>query len=91
MVYKQMCSLKIRSRMTKRINKPKTHTEYNQRPNLIKNVIKKLSSGELILFIIEEYPGHWVYLSSIYNESNHKIIAYKVSKHMTSDLVKDRI
>lgn len=40
---------------------------------------------------LEERPGRWVYLSSVDNENTHKIIAYKVSNQMTSDLVTDTV
>ncbi|WP_419155341.1 DDE-type integrase/transposase/recombinase [Weissella minor] len=62
---------------------------------MVLKIVKKLFQfGERILLIItylEEHPGHWVYLSSVYNNNDHKIIAYKVAHQMTSDLVTDSL
>lgn len=38
LVYRLMKELEIRSWMVRKIRKPKTHTEYPQRPNLIRDL-----------------------------------------------------
>ncbi|QIL50046.1 IS3 family transposase [Weissella coleopterorum] len=90
MVYKQMYALKIRSRMTKRINKPKTHTEYDQRPNLIKGLPDQ---SNILLTDITYIPvkNTWVYLASMYNPVTRRVISYKVGSHMTKELATDVI
>ncbi|QIL51269.1 IS3 family transposase [Weissella coleopterorum] len=90
-IIRLMHQFNIRSLMCRRFKKTGTHVDYDQRPNLIKNCDKKVSIWRTYITYIEEYPGHWVYLSSIYSESNHKIIAYKVANQMTSNLVTDTL
>lgn len=85
-----MHQFNIRSLMCRHFKKPRTHVDYEQRPNLIKNVSASTICRTDITYL-EERPGHWVYLSSIYSDSTHKVMAYKVAHQMTSALVTDTL
>lgn len=43
LVYQLMQELGIKSRITNKTNKPQTHTDYEQRPNLIKQLADQTS------------------------------------------------
>lgn len=85
-----MHQFNIRSLMCRRFKKPGTHVDYAQRPNLIKNV-SKAAIWRTDITYLEERPGRWVYLSSVYSDNTHKVIAYKVAHQMTSALVTDTL
>ncbi|MDV2566161.1 IS3-like element IS1520 family transposase [Levilactobacillus brevis] len=85
LVYQQMCELGIRSRMVKRINKPTTQTDYDQRPNLIKQLTDQ--SGILLTDITCIPLNHtWCYLASVFNPVTRRVIAYQLNTQMTKEL-----
>lgn len=77
----------VHSLMHRRFKKPGTYVEYDQRPNLIKNNENHHNVWRADITYLEQRPGKWVYLSSIYDEKMHQILAHKVSEMMTSQLV----
>ena len=81
-----MKELGIRSLMCRRFKKPGTHVDYDQRPNLIKNLSgKSIWRADITYLQLEN--GVWVYLSTVFDDQTYKILSQKVSKHMTSKLV----
>ncbi|MHA8111487.1 IS3 family transposase [Lactobacillaceae bacterium Melli_B4] len=86
-----MNELSIHSLMASRFKKPGTHVDYEQRPNLIKNLLRPHSIWRADITYLELKPGQWVYLSSVFDEESHQVIAHKVVHHMTSDLVTDTL
>ncbi|POH15125.1 transposase [Fructilactobacillus sanfranciscensis] len=81
-----MKELGIRSLMCRRFKKPGTHIDYDQRPNLIKNLSgKSIWRADITYLQLEN--GVWVYLSTVFDDQTYKILSQKVSKHMTSKLV----
>ena len=81
-----MKELGIRSLMCRRFKKPGTHVDYDQRPNLIKNLSGK-SIWRADITYLQLESGVWVYLSTVFDDQTYKILSQKVSKHMTSKLV----
>ena len=78
--------LGLRSIMNKKYVKPHTHNDYPQRPNLIKNHDwSNAWCGDITY--IRLTTGKWVFLASVYNPNTHHIVAYKISPHMTDELV----
>ena len=72
--------------MCRRFKKPGTHVDYDQRPNLIKNLSgKSIWRADITYLQLEN--GVWVYLSTVFDDQTYKILSQKVSKHMTSKLV----
>jgi len=62
LVHRLMKELGIKSRMVKKRKKPTTHTEYPQRPNIIKDLDDK--SGVLLTDITYiNVKNKWVYLA----------------------------
>lgn len=81
-----MKELGIRSLICRRFKKPGTHVDYDQRPNLIKNLSgKSIWRADITYLQLEN--GVWVYLSTVFDDQTYKILSQKVSKHMTSKLV----
>ena len=81
-----MKELGIRSLMCRWFKKPGTHVDYDQRPNLIKNLSgKSIWRADITYLQLEN--GVWVYLSTVFDDQTYKILSQKVSKHMTSKLV----
>lgn len=76
--------------MCRRFKKPGTKVDYKQRPNLIKNS-KSKSIWRADITYLKLENGNWVYLSTVFDDRNSKILAKKISKTMTSDLVTDTI
>lgn len=85
LVYRLMRELGIQSRMSKKMKKPKSHTEIAQRPNLIKKLTDKSS---VLLTDITYIPvkKKWVYLSSLYNPETRRVEAHKIGRNMTKEL-----
>lgn len=85
LVYRLMAELGIKSRMVKKRKKPTTFTEYEQRPNLIKNLDDK--SGVLLTDITYiPVNNKWVYLASLYEPESRKVLSHRVSATMTKEL-----
>ncbi|KZU63865.1 Mobile element protein [Lactiplantibacillus plantarum] len=85
LVYRLMQELGIKSRMLKKTNKPQTHTDYEQRPNLIKQLADQ--TGVLLTDITYIPVKHdWIYLASIYNPKTRQVVAYKIHEQMTKEL-----
>lgn len=85
LIYRLMVELGIKSRMVKKKRKPTTHTEYAQRPNLIKDLEDK--SGVLLTDITYiPVKTKWVYLASLYEPESRKVLAHRVSDTMTKEL-----
>lgn len=85
LVYQLMRELGIQSRMVSRINKPKTHTKYPQRPNLIKT----LDDQSMVLVTDITYipvQRSWLYLASVYNPTTRRVEAYNIGSEMTQEL-----
>jgi putative transposase len=85
LVYQLMRELGIQSRMVSRINKPKTHTKYPQRPNLIKT----LDDQSMVLVTDITYipvQRSWLYLASVYNPTTRRVEAYNIGSEMTQKL-----
>lgn len=57
--------------------KPTAHTEYAQRPNLIKELDDK---SRVLLTDITYIPvkNKWVYLASLYEPKSRKVLAHRV-------------
>lgn len=72
-------------RMTKSRRKPKTYTEVEQRPNLIKSLTDK---SKVLLTDITYIPvkNRWVYLASLFNPETRRVISHKVGECMTKEL-----
>lgn len=71
--------------MGRKRNKPTTHTEYTQRPNLIKS----LTDQSTVLVTDITYISikqSWLYLASIYNPTTRRVVAYKMGTEMTKEL-----
>ena len=85
LVYRLMKELGIRSRMVRKISKPKTHTEYPQRPNLIKDLADQT---RVLVADITYIPlqRSWLYLASVYNPTTRRVIAYNIGSEMTLEL-----
>lgn len=71
--------------MVKKKKKPTTHTEYAQRPNLIKELDDK-SGGLLTDITYIPVKNKWVYLASLYEPESRKVLAHRVSDSMTKEL-----
>lgn len=85
LVYRLMAELGIKSRMVKKRKKTTTFTEYEQRPNLIKNLDDK--SGVLLTDITYiPVNNKWVYLASLYEPESRKVLSHRVSATMTKEL-----
>lgn len=85
LVYRLMAELGIKSRMVKKRKKPTTFTEYEQRPNLIKNLDD--NSGVLLTDITYiPVNNKWVYLASLYEPESRKVLSHRVSATMTKEL-----
>jgi len=85
LVHRLMKELGIKSRMVKKRKKPTTHTEYPQRPNMIKDLDDK--SGVLLTDITYiPVKNKWVYLASLYEPESRKVLAHRVSTSMTKEL-----
>ena len=84
-IYRLMRELGIRSRMVKKMEKPKSYTKVAQLPNLIR---KKNDWSKVILTDIIYIPvrGKWAYLASFYHPETRRVIAHKVSANMTKEL-----
>lgn len=83
--YRIMRYLGIQSRMSKSRKKPKTHTEVEQKPNLIKSLVDK---SNVLLTDITYIPARnrWVYLASLFDPETRRVISHKVGEHMTKEL-----
>lgn len=80
-----MRELGIQSRMIKKLKKPKSYTEIDQFPNLI----RKMSDWSKVLLTDSTYipmRGKWIYLASLYQPETLRVIAYKVGANMTKEL-----
>lgn len=85
LVYRLMAERGIKSRMVKKRKKTTTFTEYEQRPNLIKNLDDK--SGVLLTDITYiPVNNKWVYLASLYEPESRKVLSHRVSATMTKEL-----
>lgn len=85
LVYRLMRELGIKSRMIRKMKKPKSYTEIAQRPNLIK---KLTDQSRVLLTDITYIPvkGKWVYLASLYNPVTRRVEAHKIGCNMTKEL-----
>lgn len=85
LIYRIMQHLGIQSRMTKSRKKPKTYTEVEQKPNLIKSLVDK---SKVLLTDITYIPvrNRWVYLASLFDPETRRVISHKVGEHMTKEL-----
>ncbi|MFF2971689.1 IS3 family transposase [Enterococcus faecalis] len=83
--YQLMRELGIKSRMVRKMKKPKSYTEIAQRPNLIKKLKDKSS---VLLTDISYIPvkRKWVYLASLYNPETRRVEAHKIRANMTKEL-----
>jgi putative transposase len=84
-VWKLMKHLDIHSIMNKKFRKPTTTNDYAQRPNLVNGNWKHFWCADITYIQMSNHK--WVYLSSVYNPNNHKVIAHNISNKMTADLV----
>lgn len=75
LVYRLMKELGIRSR------KPKTHIEYPQQPNLIRDLADQT---RVLVTDITYIPlqRSWRYLASVYNPTTRRVIAYNIGSEM---------
>jgi transposase InsO family protein len=80
----------IKSEMVLKFTKPKTKVVESQLPNLIK-LDKPSYYWTTDITYIQLTNKKWVYLSSVFDPINHKVIAFKVANHMTTDLVLDTL
>lgn len=73
LVYRLMKELGIRSRMVRKIRKPKTHTEYPQRPNLIRDLADQTRGlvTDITYILLQR---SWLYLASVYNPTTRRVI-----------------
>lgn len=85
LVYQLMCELGIRSRMVKKLNKPKSYVTEVQRPNLVKKNVDQLNVLLTDITYIR-VKQKWVYLASLYNPKTRRVIAHKISEYMTKEL-----
>ena len=85
LIYRLMRELGIQSRMIKKMKKPKSYTEVDQLPNLIR---KTSDWSNVLLTDITYIPvkGKWVYLASLYHPETRRVIAHKVGANMTKEL-----
>ena len=85
LVHQLMGELGIRSRMVKKLNKPKSYVTEAQRPNLVKKNFDQLN---VLLTDITDIrvKQKWVYLASLYDPKGRRVIAHKVSEYMTKEL-----
>jgi len=85
LIYRIMQHLGIQSRMSKSRKKPKTHTEIEQKPNLIKPLI---DNSPVLLTDITYIPvkNRWVYLASLFDPTTRRVISHKVGEYMTKEL-----
>ncbi|ENZ6558337.1 IS3 family transposase [Enterococcus faecium] len=85
LIYRLMRELGIKSRMVRKMKKPKSYTELAQRPNLIKKLKDKSS---VLLTDITYIPvkRKWVYLASLYNPETRRVEAHKIGATMTKEL-----
>ncbi len=85
LIYRVMRELGIQSRMVQKRKKPKTYTEVEQRPNLIK---KRADKTKVLLTDITYIPirNKWVYLASLYDPAPRRVVAHKVCPNMTKEL-----
>ncbi len=85
LVHQLMCELGIRSRMIKKLNKPKSYVTEMQRPNLVKNQVDQLNVLLTDITYIR-VKQKWVYLATLYDPRTRRVMAHKVSEHMTKEL-----
>jgi len=85
LVHQLMCELGIRSRMVKKFNKPKSYVTETQRPNLVKKDVDQLKVLLTDITYIQ-VKQKWAYLASLYDPRTRRVIAHKVSEHMTKEL-----
>ncbi|WP_423802897.1 DDE-type integrase/transposase/recombinase [Nicoliella spurrieriana] len=62
-----------------------------KRPNLIKKLTRSKSVWRADITYLELKPGTWVYLGTAFDDQSSNVLAYKISKSMTSELVKSTI
>jgi putative transposase len=84
-VWKLMKHLDTHSIMNNKFRKPATTNDYAQRTNLVNGSGKHFWCSDITYVQMSNHK--WVYLSSVYNPNNHKVIAHKISNKMTADLV----
>ncbi|WP_373695354.1 IS3 family transposase [Nicoliella lavandulae] len=84
-VWKLMHSMKIHSVMNKKYRKPTTHNDYEQRANLVRQDWRSAWCADITYIPLTNHK--WVYLASVYNPNNHKVIAHQVCNEMTAELV----
>lgn len=85
LIYRLMQELGIKSRMVRKMKKPRSYSEMPQRPNLIKKLHDKSS---VLLTDITYIPvkRKWVYLASLYNPETRRVEAHKLGSNMTKEL-----
>lgn len=84
LIYRMMQHLRIQSRMTKSRKKPKTYTEIEQKPSLIKSLVDK-SKVLLTDITYISVKNRWVYLASLFNLETRWVISHKARSHMTKE------
>lgn len=87
LVYRCMCELGIQSTMRskKPKPKPKSHTDQEQRPNLIR---KRVDTSNVLLTDVTYIPvrNQWGYLASLYDPTPRRVVAHKAGANMTKEL-----
>ena len=80
-----MHELNIQSCMVKKYNKPTTTTEYDQRPNLMKDItdLAKVVATDMTYIRVND---DWLYLASVYQPETRRVLAFKIGTHMTQEL-----
>lgn len=81
-----MKAANIYSVMIKRFKKPTTTVDYKQRPNLIKH-LTSINAWSMDISYLKLTAGQWVYLASVLDLNNHKILAHQISATMDTKLV----
>ncbi|MDW3913392.1 hypothetical protein QI339_12125 [Staphylococcus saprophyticus] len=71
--------------MLKKFNKPKSYVTEAQRPNLVKKNVDQLNVLLTDITYIQ-VKQKWVYLAILYDPRTRRVIAHKVSEHMTKEL-----
>ena len=64
--------------MSRRFNKPMKTVDYNQRPNLIRQ-LQAANVWSMDITYLKLSNGQWVYLTSVLNLRTHKILAHQIS------------
>ncbi|MGQ2227203.1 hypothetical protein ACT5YR_08110, partial [Fructobacillus fructosus] len=75
--------------MTKKYRKPVTEVLYAQRPNLVKRLDDQSGVWSADVTYIRAPSGQYIYLGTVYDPENRKVLAHKLSSIRDGRFVSD--